>query len=254
MTAHVMTETSLADIIAHVQVGTGEPMKLMFNLLKNLATKVDKLQEEVTLLKAANTELRGNNIGNNNNTSANFWNQLSNNTKAMNAIKSMASTENNNIQRKEKNLIITEKKPEEDVPRKLKTGKTQEIVKSEVEKILTAVGMERHKDRIKMSRNKEDGPILLVFEDRDSKIEVLKASKELKGKSELDTIYINNDRTEAEIENEKKLRVTQLERNTALTKGLGFLKYETHMCSDGTERKWWWGIRGGELRRIYGNL
>ena len=90
----------------------------MLNLLKNLATKVDKLQEEVTLLKAANTELRGNNIGNNNNTSANFWNQLSNNTKAMNAIKSMASTENNNnIQRKEKNLIITEKKPEEDAPR-----------------------------------------------------------------------------------------------------------------------------------------
>ena len=119
---------------------------------------------------------------------------------------------------------------------------------------MTAVGMEKHKDRIKMSRNKEDGPILLVFEDRASKIEVLKASKELKGKSDLDTIYINNDRTEAEIENEKKLRVTQLERNTALTKGTGFLKYETHMCSDGTERKWWWGIRGGELRRIYGNL
>ena len=75
------------------------------------------------------------------------------------------------------------------------------------------------------------------------KMEVLKALSVLKGKSDYDTIYINNDRTEAEINNEINneqrfitLRVNQLERNNALKYGSGYMKFDKHMCSDGTER------------------
>ena len=77
-----MTETSLASIIAHVVVGTGDPNKTLLNLIK----------------------------------------------------------------RKENNLIITEKKPTNNEPRKLMTGITQEAVKIEVDKILTEIGMEKHKE------------------------------------------------------------------------------------------------------------
>ena len=86
------------------------------------------------------------------------------------------------------------------------------------------------------------------------KMEVLKASSKLKDKTDFKTVFINNDLTEAEAANEKNLRIVMHERNSELTEGSGVMKYGKHKCSDGTERKWWWGIRGGELRRIYGPL
>ena len=249
-----MTETSLASIIAHVVVGTGDPNKTLLNLIKNLATQLEKLQSEVTELKAENNTLRENNNRNNNTSSTDFWKDFDKNTAARNQINSMVSSEKNNVKRKENNLIITEKKPTNNEPRKLMTGITQEAVKIEVDKILTEIGMEKHKETVKASRKEENGRIRLIFEDHNMKMEVLKASSKLKDKTDFKTVFINNDLTEAEAANEKNLRIVMHERNSELTEGSGVMKYGKHKCSDGTERKWWWGIRGGELRRIYGPL
>ena len=120
-----MTETSLASIIAHVVVGTGDPNKTLLNLIKNLATQLEKLQSEVTELKAENNTLRENNNRNNNTSSTDFWKDFDKNTAARNQINSMVSSEKNNVKRKENNLIITEKKPTNNEPRKLMTGITQ---------------------------------------------------------------------------------------------------------------------------------
>ncbi|RMZ93532.1 hypothetical protein BpHYR1_015233, partial [Brachionus plicatilis] len=120
-------------------------------------------------------------------------------------------------------MVIVEQN-RRDAVRKIKTGMEEEVVKEEVTKILSAIGLVEHVDVIKLTRFKENGPILIACEELEVKTEILRKAKELRNKGYTD-VYINNDLTESEAANEKRLRVEQKARNGALVHGTGFLKY-----------------------------
>jgi hypothetical protein len=115
-------------------------------------------------------------------------------------------------------------------------------------KLLTAIGKQDICDRVKSMRFKHDGPILMVFEDMDDRMEVLKATGKLKNKYA--GVYINADRTMAEAANEKILKEKMKLLNGQLREGGDGLKYGVKVSGE-KAFKWWWGVRDGELRRIF---
>lgn len=247
---------TLEDIAEYTKGGNSQSIVTsnIIEMVKILVKHVKTLTTENAELKITVNELTTK-VNNNNNaqaSSAQFWSEFKKNKAVIGEISSMVTVENNNAQKKENNVIIMERKPTSNEQTKILSGITETVVKAEVVKILTKIGMDKHKDSCKATRRLDNGPILVTFTNHIDKIEVIKASKNL-GSGEYKSVYINNDRTEAEALNEKGLRVTQNELNAALPNGTGYRKFGKHKCSDQVERKWWWGVRNGVLKRIYGD-
>ena len=54
-----------------------------------------------------------------------------------------------------------------------------ELIKSEVEKVLTAIGVDDCMEKVKVTRFNDSGPILLVCENKGTKIKIIKAASKL---------------------------------------------------------------------------
>ena len=185
----------------------------------------------------------------------NVWNTIASNPAVKSGIINMVTTENNKILRKEKNLVIMEKKVASGGTKKIKSGIEAVLVKEEIVKIFAAIGLENtvvDPDDIRLIRKDADSPILMVFKDVKAKMEVLKLAKKLKG-STFDGVYINNDLTKEEAATEKILRAEMLELNSKLSKGSEHMKYEEKRINE-KNYKWWWGVRSGQLRKIYAEI
>jgi hypothetical protein len=61
--------------------------------------------------------------------------------------------------------------------------------------------------RFKSRDNTKPGRILIELKTMADKIAILKNAKQLKGKEEYKQVFINNDLTDAQLDNEKKLRI-----------------------------------------------
>ena len=182
---------------------------------------------------------------------ANFWEKLPKNIS--NVISNIASKENSELIKKENHLIISgipestaesaENKSEEDI----------RIVKS----VLSAIGIDDiEESRITRFKKKTDsskpGQILLVCANKALKSNIQKAARQLKEHRQHNTIYINNDLTIAQLDEDKKLRTDRNERNSKLPHaGVNGLKHGLHKFNgDVAESKFYWGIRNKELRKI----
>ena len=88
---------------------------------------------------------------------------------------------------------------------------------------------------------------------REKKIEILRAARKLRDSPEHKNIYINQDLTEAEQAEDKKLRKDRDEKNANLpnTNTNNNKKYGMHKFGeDVSESKFYWGIRNGVVRKI----
>jgi hypothetical protein len=215
--------------------------------IKSLEDTAVRMDARITELEKENQEMQGKiDTTGTNVDPAVLWSKMVESNEVKNGISNLVSVEKNQAQRKLKNLLIFEKR---DNHPKLVNGATkEEVVKGEVKKILTAIGKQDICDRVKSMRFKQDGPILMVFEEMDDRMEVLKASGRLRNKYA--GVYINADRTMAEAANEKILKEKMKALNGQLREGADGLKYEVKVSGEKTF-KWWWGVRDGELRRIF---
>lgn len=237
--------------IKSLEEKSGE-LEVALGRIKSLETKsgelvkqIEELKDENKALKKSNKELKGANVEQK--TPAEFWAAMANEVTVKSGISSIVTAEATNSKRKELNLIIMERKDNEE--KKLANGKEVELIKSEVEKVLTAIGVDDCMEKVKVTRFNDSGPILLVCENKGTKIKILKAASKLKDNG-FSGVFINNDRTVAEAANERKLREQAKERNAKLDHGTGYFKYG-QSTSDGKKYKWYWGVRGVELKKIF---
>ena len=247
--------TMIADAIKKTKGEEKVKMDEVLERIKSLEEENDTLKREFDEMKATLTELTGKvetTVVAAVQDSSNVWKEMVKSKSVRNDISNMMVVEQNRSKRKEKNLIIFEKTPVGEAIRKIKTGTETAVVKEEVTRMLTAIGMEDHVEEVTLSRFKENGPILIACEELDVKMKILRAARELRNNGYAE-VYINNDLTESEAANEKRLRVEQRTRNGALEHGTGFMKYGKSTVN-GTEKKWFWGIRSGELRKIFKDL
>jgi hypothetical protein len=252
-----MVDMTLDEIAGYNKGGSNQGIIIasLIDMVKSLVKHVKSLETGNTELKTEVADLKekANNNNNAQTTSEQFWSEFRKDKAVIGQMSSMVTVNNYNAQKKENNVLITERKPSNNEATKILEGTGEAVVKAEVDKVLSKIGMEKHKDKCKSSRKEVNGPILVIFNERNDKIEVIKASKNLDS-GDYKSVYINNDRTQAEALYEKELRVTRNELNAQLPNGTGFRKYGKHKCSDKVERKWWWDVRNGELKRIYGDL
>ncbi|RNA36922.1 hypothetical protein BpHYR1_037018 [Brachionus plicatilis] len=87
--------------------------------------------------------------------------------------------------------------------------------------------------------------VIVEMIDSDSQKSTLIAAKVLKEYDDYRNIYINQDKTLNERLIESKLRSERNKRNDGLNSVSG-----RHRFQDDGEKKWYWGIRNGELRKI----
>jgi hypothetical protein len=227
-----------------------ERIKSLEDQVKALQSKIGDQEAEIDDLKDKLDEQ-----DTKNDDPKNVWNTIASNPAVKSGIINMVTTENNEILRKEKNLVIMEKKVEKGGKRKIKSGIQAELVKGEIVKIFAEIGLEStvvDPDEIRLIRKDADSPILMVFKDVKVKMEVLKLAKNLKG-SDFDGVYINNDLTKEEAATEKILRAQMHDLNSKLSKGSEHMKYEEKIINE-KKYKWWWGVRSGQLRKIFAEL
>ena len=106
--------------------------------------------------------------------------------------------------------------------------------------------------RFKDDKNKKPGPILVELSNVETKNLILRSARKLKNDEELKGIYINADLTESEAALEKSLRTERDKRNKELPeKGADGLNFGMHKFKgDESEKKFYWGIRNRELKKI----
>ena len=206
--------------------------------LTELRKAVTQLEQQVGDLEKKVKVLEGKGVGQGQTDSADLWSKLKVSPAVRLDITNIIVKECSNTQKKEKNVIMhgVEKGDEK---RKL----------TEIIEILQVDAGEFKSTRFKDSGEKT-GLLLVEFEDVETKMNVLKASRKLKG-SKYDKVFINKDLTEAEMVREKDLRKRRIAENLKLEHGDGHFKYGMHKFgSDNVESKYYWGVRDGELRKI----
>ena len=107
--------------------------------------------------------------------------------------------------------------------------------------------------RFKRHANSGQGIILVECENTEKKFEILRSAKKLRECDDHANIYINQDLTEAEQAEDKKLRKERDTKNANLpnTDPTTNRKYGTHKFGDDlTESNYYWGIRNKVVRRI----
>jgi hypothetical protein len=120
-----------------------------------------------------------------------------------------------------------------------------------VEEVLNAVGLSRNtvqrQVRLRSPMNPNAKLILVEFTEVEHRDTALKRSGVLKTNQSFKDVYLNQDMTKAERVAERDLRKERNELNASLPDkdGVGRQRGEHN------GRKFYWGIRSGELRRIY---
>jgi len=102
------------------------------------------------------------------------------------------------------------------------------------------------------SSAQQSRPLIVELNERNDKLLVCANASKLRTFSNLNKVFINEDKKVAQRVEEKKLREERDARNEALTEidseGRHFGRFTD---SAKVEHKFFWGIRGSELKRIY---
>ena len=96
------------------------------------------------------------------------------------------------------------------------------------------------------------GPVIIELGSAAKKFKLLKASKILNRTGQFKNVYINPDRTAAELEVEKELRSQRNRKNNELEHtGNNGMKFGKHNFTLGGQlENFYWGIRNAKLQRI----
>jgi hypothetical protein len=223
-----------------------------------LESKCDTLLRRIEALEADKAEkdkeihqLKNNNPNTADLNAAEFWSKLS--PAATTVISNIAQKENHEQKKREKNMIVS------GIPESQQTEISEKNKEDKVKfmELLTKIGIDEDEEDLKTIRLKskagtnKPGPLLIVCDSLELKMEILKAAKKLREIADCREVYINNDMTIAQMEQEKKLRLERNEKNKALEfTGDNNLKYGRQIFADGKESKYYWGIRSGEFRKI----
>ena len=190
---------------------------------------------------------------NHNQASIDFWNKLPKQT--THEITKAVRQETALLDKKEKNVIVF------GIPENYEGDDNEKIQadKKSIEKIFDALNIKSAVGEYKFKRIKtknqspnSTGPVIIEFESSIQKFKVLKASKQLNRTGDHKNIFINPDRTIAELEVEKKLRAERNHKNSELehTNANG-LKFGKFSFSEGKEPEdFYWGIRNAKLQRV----
>ena len=134
-----------------------------------------------------------------------------------------------------------------------KVGKDEKEIevndRANVDKLLDVLEMSReqvmNQKRI-ITRNDKTDLILVEFKQVEYSTKALRGAKNLATRDEYKGVYVNKDKTKAERLAEKELR---MERNS-LNDKLPYVEKGRHYGLQ-NEKKFYWGIRYGELRKIF---
>ena len=223
-------------------VALQERVSALEEINKTKDLKITELEDRIKKIEQTN--------GANPISAANFWNNLPKNVS--NEISNIATRETKNQNKKEKNLIVfgipesTETEPQA----KIDSDKT--AIETILEKIGVDVSMNNTKIiRFKRKANSTQGIVLVECENVEKKVEILRAARKLRESAEHKNVYINQDLTEAEQAEDKKLRKERDEKNAILPNIINNKKYGMHKFGDdASESKFYWGIRNGVVRKI----
>ena len=137
---------------------------------------------------------------------------------------------------------------------KLKGVSEEEIEKNDIKQvdtILSVLNLSRDKvetqSRIKAKNATKTNLILIKFKDRLHGQSALKEATKLRGRKEFDGIYLNKDKTKNERVVERDSRQDRNKRNALL----GDKNGEGKSIGTYQGKKFYWGIRYGELKRIF---
>ncbi|RNA10508.1 RNA-directed DNA polymerase from mobile element jockey-like [Brachionus plicatilis] len=223
-------------------------VKDILKYVQTLVHHVRRLDEEVETLKGDKKKLEEKIVGleNNNGTSGttaseDLWSQLKHSKEARSDKTGIISKEKASVQKKEKNVMVfgLEKSDDE--------ASVKEIF--EVLQVTVAVD-DRKLFRFKDSEEGKPGPLVVEFKEVETKRSVLKAAMKLRG-SKFDKVYLNRDLTESEMVRDRELRRQRNIANAKLEYGTGNMRYGKYKFGgDDDVSNFYWGIRGGDLRRI----
>ena len=220
------------------------------NKIIGLEKKVEDLEKKILeIIEKSNSQP----ASSQSQASIDFWSKLP--KQAAFEITQAVRQETALLDKKEKNVIVfgVPESVSEDESRKIQDDKRS------IENVLTAINVKTQIGEFKFRRirNKSQnqnnvGPIIIEFENSTQKLRVLKASKQLNRTGEHKNIYINPDRTTAEIEIEKKLRLERNQKNSELEfNGSNGMKFGKFSFSQGKQPEdFYWGIRNSKLQRI----
>lgn len=245
-----ITKTMLDATVKDLKAELKKEMEVALGRIKALEEKSAIMEAKIASLEKDNTELKAKVEGTANlpgGTTEGLWAEMVKLPAVKNSITSIVSVESDHSKQREKNLVIMEKVSND--PKLLLEGTGDELVKEEVLKVLTAIGEQGCNGKVKATRFKANGPVLLACDDMGTKLKILKAARLLKDR-QYAGVFINNDRTVAEAAHEKGLRADAKDKNSNLTKGTGNLKYE-EATINGKKVKWYWGVRGALLKKIF---
>ena len=221
-------------------------------------TIINELRTEINLLKTTHSTTATSAAN-----SGIAWSNLFKNTtnESLNVIMAKVSNENREKEKIENNITISGVTDSEDRTETVSNMHDED----EVDKILAVLELSRD-DVKKQSRIKRNPPrtptattatiskepmlIRLEFKEKHFQQKALQNAKKLKDEEEMGKIYINPDRTILERLADQKLRQERNLRNQSLeNESQGRLRYSV----DANSRKYYWGIRGGTLKRIFIN-
>ena len=228
-----------------------EKLKSSYGKIEALEKKMQELEAKISVIMNKDNE-RINQIINPNQDSIDFWKKLPKQT--THEITKAVIQETAQLDKKEKNIIIfgiPETHNENDELQKT-SDKTKIDRLFEDIQVKSEVKVFKFR-RLKAKKNQNTAsPIIIEFESSADKYKILKATKLLDKTGKHKNIYINPDRTFAELEMEKKLRTERNQKNNELEyTGDNNLKFGKHSFADGKEpENFYWGIRSGKLQRI----
>ena len=101
------------------------------------------------------------------------------------------------------------------------------------------------------SNDKTNCPVKIEMNSVDDKFKILKASSQLRNKPNYDKIFIKPDLTKEAQLHEKILRQQRNDLNLKLEYSEGNLKFGKKKLANGSEVRFYYGIRGGQVTEIY---
>jgi hypothetical protein len=161
------------------------------------------------------------------------------------AVVAIMAKEKRQVEDKEKNVIIS--------------GLDEKAIstedESEVMKVMEVLGVSASVKRIRRigviaesagegGQRKKNRLVMVELADKEARDKALRSGRELKAGHA--GVYVNRDRTQNEMLMERELLRQRDERNKQLENEDGRLRYSV----DANSKKWYWGVRWGELRKI----
>lgn len=214
-------------------------------LIQSLVTRINVLEESVNAREsdAAPVHEAGN-IGDTTSKLdiASFWSKFDK-EKAFQVAK-IIKKESDELKKRDNNLVIF------GLPN-TSTDALSIETKDEVKPIFDKINLNVSFKSARRLRNKDSnpGPVIVEFNNSKDRLDVLKASKNIR--SCFPKIFINKDMTREELAEEKNLRKVRNDRNSALEHSEGGLKYGLQKFGNNKiAEKFYWGIRYSKLVQI----